>query len=161
MAEVGKKYCKHCGELIDEDCVVCPKCGKQVEIFERKVAQSNYAEGVNAGISEHKKKTALILSGAATALVVVGVMLSNNRSIGVSSFGMFMIMVAIPLAIASYVFAGLGTMLNWCKNLAFVGWLVVPFPWDIVSGICTFLMAVLLFLFVPILPVLRACTKAQ
>ena len=25
------KYCKHCGQLIDSDCVVCPKCGKQVE----------------------------------------------------------------------------------------------------------------------------------
>ena len=29
--EEGKKYCKHCGEIIDKDCVVCPKCGKQVE----------------------------------------------------------------------------------------------------------------------------------
>lgn len=29
--ENKKKYCKHCGELIDEECVVCPKCGKQVE----------------------------------------------------------------------------------------------------------------------------------
>lgn len=26
-----QKYCKHCGQLIDEDCVVCPICGKQVE----------------------------------------------------------------------------------------------------------------------------------
>lgn len=25
------KFCKHCGEKIDVDCVVCPKCGKQVE----------------------------------------------------------------------------------------------------------------------------------
>ena len=25
------KYCKHCGEQIDVECVVCPKCGKQVE----------------------------------------------------------------------------------------------------------------------------------
>ena len=25
------KFCKHCGETIDVDCVVCPKCGKQVE----------------------------------------------------------------------------------------------------------------------------------
>lgn len=25
------KYCKHCGQIIDADCVVCPKCGKQVE----------------------------------------------------------------------------------------------------------------------------------
>ena len=24
------KYCQHCGKLIDEDCVVCPICGKQV-----------------------------------------------------------------------------------------------------------------------------------
>ena len=29
--EEGKKYCKHCGEVIDKECVVCPKCGKQVE----------------------------------------------------------------------------------------------------------------------------------
>lgn len=27
----GKKYCKHCGEIIDKDCIICPKCGKQVE----------------------------------------------------------------------------------------------------------------------------------
>ena len=25
------KFCKHCGEKIDVDCVVCPRCGKQVE----------------------------------------------------------------------------------------------------------------------------------
>ena len=25
------KYCKHCGELIDYECIICPKCGKQVE----------------------------------------------------------------------------------------------------------------------------------
>ena len=29
--ENNQKYCKHCGQLIDQDCVVCPKCGKQVE----------------------------------------------------------------------------------------------------------------------------------
>lgn len=28
--KTGKKYCQHCGQVIDEDCVVCPKCGKQV-----------------------------------------------------------------------------------------------------------------------------------
>ena len=25
------KYCKHCGSQIDDECVICPKCGKQVE----------------------------------------------------------------------------------------------------------------------------------
>lgn len=29
--EGKQKFCKHCGEKIDYDCVVCPKCGKQVE----------------------------------------------------------------------------------------------------------------------------------
>ncbi|WP_305117450.1 TM2 domain-containing protein [Acutalibacter muris] len=29
-APVRTKYCQHCGSLIDEQCVVCPKCGVQV-----------------------------------------------------------------------------------------------------------------------------------
>ncbi len=33
MSESNMKYCKHCGQLIDVDCVVCPKCGKQVEVL--------------------------------------------------------------------------------------------------------------------------------
>ena len=27
----SKKFCKFCGQVIDKDCVICPKCGKQVE----------------------------------------------------------------------------------------------------------------------------------
>lgn len=23
-------FCKHCGSAIDSDCIICPKCGKQV-----------------------------------------------------------------------------------------------------------------------------------
>ena len=33
----NQKFCKHCGEIIDKDCIICPKCGKQVE--ELKVEQ--------------------------------------------------------------------------------------------------------------------------
>lgn len=25
------KYCRYCGAVINEECIVCPKCGKQVE----------------------------------------------------------------------------------------------------------------------------------
>lgn len=28
---MSTKFCKFCGTTIDMDCVVCPKCGKQVE----------------------------------------------------------------------------------------------------------------------------------
>ena len=32
------KHCVHCGEIIDKECIICPKCGKQVENL--KVVQS-------------------------------------------------------------------------------------------------------------------------
>lgn len=64
------KFCKHCGEVIDADCVVCPKCGKQVE--ELKSAQpqvvvnntnANVNANVNAGIGLRPKNkwTAFLL----------------------------------------------------------------------------------------------------
>ena len=31
VLQPGKKFCKHCGQQIDKDCVVRPVCGKQVE----------------------------------------------------------------------------------------------------------------------------------
>lgn len=31
VLQPGKKFCKHCDQQIDKDCVVCPVCGKQVE----------------------------------------------------------------------------------------------------------------------------------
>lgn len=34
----GKKYCRCCGEIIDEDCVICPKCGKQIELLKNESA---------------------------------------------------------------------------------------------------------------------------
>lgn len=33
--EYRQKYCKFCGALIDWDCVVCPRCGKQVEALQQ------------------------------------------------------------------------------------------------------------------------------
>lgn len=64
------KFCKHCGEVIDVDCVVCPKCGKQVE--ELKAAQpqvvvnntnANVNANVNAGVGLRPKNkwTAFLL----------------------------------------------------------------------------------------------------
>lgn len=36
--DLSKKYCKYCGEIIDADCVICPKCGRQVEDLEQESA---------------------------------------------------------------------------------------------------------------------------
>ena len=40
---MATKFCKWCGESIDIDCVVCPKCGKQVE----ELKQSNQPIVIN------------------------------------------------------------------------------------------------------------------
>lgn len=68
MAET--KYCKHCGQIIDAECVVCPKCGKQVEelkragadniIINNSAAASSAASVSNSGI---KRKMPWYLSG--------------------------------------------------------------------------------------------------
>ena len=65
-----QKYCKHCGELIDKDCVVCPKCGKQVEelsgidkniIINNSSSASAAASATVATPGKRKKKYNLLL----------------------------------------------------------------------------------------------------
>lgn len=36
----GMKYCRSCGQVIDDDCVVCPKCGKQIDTLKSNPKQS-------------------------------------------------------------------------------------------------------------------------
>lgn len=52
--EENQKYCKHCGELIDKDCIICPKCGKQVEELksssENIVINNNNTASANATV---------------------------------------------------------------------------------------------------------------
>ena len=35
----GAKFCQHCGEVIDVDCIICPKCGKQVQQLKQEQPQ--------------------------------------------------------------------------------------------------------------------------
>ena len=53
------KYCKHCGEQIDKECIICPKCGKQVEELkyekDRDIIINNSASS-SASMPEKRKK---------------------------------------------------------------------------------------------------------
>lgn len=60
--EENKKYCKHCGELIDKDCIICPKCGKQVE--ELKSADSDRNIIINNNNNVSASATAVNVGGA-------------------------------------------------------------------------------------------------
>lgn len=55
------KFCKHCGETIDKDCVICPKCGKQVEKLAAEqpnivINNSNTNTNVNGGTYKKSKQ---------------------------------------------------------------------------------------------------------
>ena len=65
MDDVKKiKFCKHCGQKIDIDCVVCPLCGKQVEELRydgRNIIINNSASSVSSVPQKKKKKYNLLL----------------------------------------------------------------------------------------------------
>lgn len=54
------KFCKHCGEKIDKECVVCPICGKQVEELkcekERDIIINNSASSSSNAVTPTRKK---------------------------------------------------------------------------------------------------------
>lgn len=42
------KFCQHCGESIDKECIICPKCGKQVgEIQQPNIVINNTNTNTN------------------------------------------------------------------------------------------------------------------
>lgn len=48
----NRKFCQHCGEVIDADCIICPACGKQVGQVKSEAPQvvinnSNQSSNVN------------------------------------------------------------------------------------------------------------------
>ena len=57
------KYCKHCGEIIDYDCVICVKCGKQVEELktDKNIIINNSASSSCTTPQKRKKKYNLLL----------------------------------------------------------------------------------------------------
>jgi len=71
---MSTKFCQHCGETIDQECVVCPKCGKQVKELGMNqnpnvvINNSSYANAAavggatNGGISPKNKLVALLLA---------------------------------------------------------------------------------------------------
>ena len=68
MAET--KYCKHCGQVIDADCVVCPKCGKQVE--DLKTDQKNVIINNNNSSSASSSASSAAAASASQRVYVTG-----------------------------------------------------------------------------------------
>ena len=104
----------------------------------------------------NRLKTAQYIAAGATILSVTGIIFTLCFSGFLSDFGGLLGGIGIIGAIISYLFGGLGKALSISGKIAKWGWIVVPFPFDIVTGICAFIYVIIALLFLPIIPVRMA-----
>lgn len=57
------KYCKHCGELIDIECLICPKCGKQIEEFKTENNNNTNPYIINNNASSSSASSSAVTAG--------------------------------------------------------------------------------------------------
>lgn len=114
------KFCKHCGEQIDDECVVCPKCGKQVE----KLESGHESIIINNNVSSSASASAAAAASAASSspgYVYVGK--PKNKWIS---------LVLCICTICGHKFyegkIGMGFLYLFTGGLFFIGWII-----DIIS----------------------------
>ena len=101
----------------------------------------------------HAQRIAL----AATPLSVIGfIKIMGSTGGEISLVWPLMLALGLVLSCVAYFLGGFWTAVKYALRIAKWGWLVVPFPYDIVTGIVAFFAGLLMFLLVPILPVRKA-----
>lgn len=94
-------------------------------------------------------KIAQYIALVATVLSILGFCLDTSASMTLMGLGFF-------LGLASYIFGGLGTAIKMAGKIAKWGWIVVPFPYDLITGFASFAFAIVAFIFLPIIPIRKA-----
>lgn len=100
----------------------------------------------------NRLKIAQYIALGATALSVIGGILSANNA----EFGGTLLGIGFLAGLVSYIFGGLGTAIRMAGGIAKWGWLIVPFPYDIMTFFMSFFFAIFAFVFLPIIPVRKA-----
>ena len=93
----------------------------------------------------------------ATPLSVLGfVKIMGSTGGEISTIWPLLFALGLTLTCAAYLLGGLLTAIKYSLQVAKWGWLVVPFPYDIATGIIAFFLGLLMFLLVPIIPIRKA-----
>lgn len=59
---------------------------------------------------------------------------------------------ALCFSLASYIIGGgLGTAIKWAFKLGAFGWIILPFPWDLITGFLLMGCSAMFFFFVPVI----------
>lgn len=98
-------------------------------------------------------KIAQYIAGGATLVTMLGLCLLLVWEI---NFGSTLMAVGVFAGIVSYCFGGFGKAISMSANIAKWGWIIVPFPIDLVTFVFAFFIAIFAFLFLPIIPVRKA-----
>ena len=100
----------------------------------------------------NRLKIAQYIALGATILMIIGFCLSlANIQLGETIMGM-----SVLIGWGSYIFGGLFTAIKIACRIAKWGWIVTNFPYDIFTFMMSFVLAIGLFIFVPIIPVRMA-----
>lgn len=109
-----------------------------------------------------KSAKAQLIALIATGLhIISGILIYGIGGELAGNIGGVILLAGLICTFISYCFGGLGSAIKIAFKIGVAGWIVVPVPLDIFTGICTFLLALLLFLFVPIIPVRKSLKAKQ
>lgn len=106
----------------------------------------------------NRLKIAQYIALGATAFSGIGGILGGLSG---SDFGAILMCVGFIAGLVSYIFGGLGTAIKMAGGIAKWGWIVVPFPYDIMTFILSFIFAIFAFVFFPIIPVRKAYKESM
>ena len=106
----------------------------------------------------NRLKIAQYIALVATALSVIGGLISGLLG---SEIGSGFMCLGFLVGLVSYIFGGLGTAIKMAGGIAKWGWIVVPFPYDIMTFIFSFIFAIVVFICLPIIPVRKAYKESM
>ncbi|MCR4902623.1 MAG: hypothetical protein K6A23_07185 [Butyrivibrio sp.] len=110
-----------------------------------------YAQQIlNESESKLKRvKIGLIIAAITSVISIIGYTATNNN------LSTILMLVSLIGSLVSYIIGG-GFMnaLSWGVKIGKIGWIIMPFPVDIVTGLTASLFAILVFLFLPVIFVL-------
>lgn len=106
----------------------------------------------------NRLKIAQYIALGATAFSVIGGLVGGLSG---SLFGETLMIIGLVAGLTSYIFGGLLTAIRMAGRIAKWGWIVVPFPFDILTFIIAFIYAIIAFVFLPIIPVRKAYKESM
>lgn len=97
----------------------------------------------------------------ATLLNGLGIFMFSSEGETLQIIGALAIFFGLGLTFCSYCLGGFWTAIKAALNIAKWGWLVIPFPYDIATGLVAFIFAMIALFLFPIIPVRKAMKEYQ